>query len=352
MQLKTYCARTVQDAISRIKSELGAEAVIFASRSVDPPSSARGTGSWVEVTAAIERDAPSARESADSAQPPPAAFPQQSAAASFGLPAETDPVLQSLLSAGFSLESAWCLYGAARSVHAPGDARQLQRRVESLLSASVPSGGDGPAARFANRLVALMGPSGVGKTATVAKLAAQHRGSVAIITIDSYRVGAVQQMEIYGKLLRVPVALADSPAALQRRIGQFARADLILIDTPGCNFQRRECASVFARWFGGYDDLLRCLVLPAATDGDVAAHTLHGARAAGVAEVVLSKIDEVRRLGHLYQPLAQCKLPVRYCTCGPTVPNDIVAVDAAGMAHLFLYGRPSPQARSAASACA
>lgn len=177
------------------------------------------------------------------------------------------------------------------------------------------------------RRLMVVGATGVGKTTTLAKLAGdlvlnQHK-RVALITIDTYRVGAHDQLKAYADLLDVPLEVATTPAQLGRMLERFASIDHVLIDTAG----RSPADTPRVHELKGF-----CRAAPGISVMLAAAATAGRAEFASVVErfsilplehVVVTKLDECVALGRLYGSLRRHRLPVRFVTTGQEVPHDI-----------------------------
>lgn len=176
---------------------------------------------------------------------------------------------------------------------------------------------------------AFIGPPGVGKTTTVAKLAAVHalkkKRSVALFTLDTYRIAAAEQLKVYAKILGVPCEVASRPADLRTLFPKHADKDIILIDTAG----RGAKDAAYAKELGALaavDPRIRFnLVLsPGMRD-----EGLYSAIAAGkdlpVDCLTFTKLDESRSCGAILNSMFLAKRPVSYITAGQRVPEDIEA---------------------------
>jgi flagellar biosynthesis GTPase FlhF len=185
------------------------------------------------------------------------------------------------------------------------------------------------------RVTALVGPTGVGKTTTLAKLAARaqrERGeSVAIVTVDTYRVAAVEQLRAYADMLGVPFEVAFTPLDLKRAMQRFAAADRVFVDTSGRSpFDAEALAQTRGTLEGARPACLLCL--PAgARRPDVAAATA-AFEPLGVDAVVLTKWDETRVPGEALSTCIEQGLPLAHVTTGQEVPQDIVRADAGALA--------------------
>lgn len=180
-------------------------------------------------------------------------------------------------------------------------------------------------------IYALVGATGVGKTTTAAKLAAMCArvhgpGSVGLITLDTYRVGAHEQLRSYGRMLGVVAHLAHDLAALQDLLGLLSSKKMVLIDTTGVaprDPRRQEMLQLL-----DLPDIKRLLVLNACNHGDTFDDVLTGFKIASVQQAVLSKTDEAVKLGPAIDALIRHQVLLRGVTSGQRVPEDWEAADA------------------------
>ena len=183
---------------------------------------------------------------------------------------------------------------------------------------------------------ALVGATGVGKTTTAAKLAAlcaraHGAGSVGLITLDSYRIGAHEQLRSYGRMLGVVAHMAHDRAALQDLLNLLANRKMIIIDTTGVaprDPRKREMLDML-----DLPQVKRLLVLNAAAHGDTHDEAVSSFRAigatAGPQQAVLTKIDEAVKLGPVLDAALRHHLVLRGVTTGQRVPEDWERADAA-----------------------
>jgi len=184
-------------------------------------------------------------------------------------------------------------------------------------------------------VIALVGPTGAGKTTTIAKLAsrfaAQHAPrDVALVTTDTQRVGGREQLYSYGRQLGIAVHEADSDHGLVELLERLADYKLVLIDTAGMG-QRDRALAAQLNWLRGARQVTSLLVLPANThyaDLDEVVRRFAGARPQGV---VLTKLDETGRLGSALSVVVDHQLPITWVTDGQRVPDDLHRANAASL---------------------
>jgi flagellar biosynthesis protein FlhF len=189
----------------------------------------------------------------------------------------------------------------------------------------------------------LVGPTGVGKTTTIAKLAAMYgidsdgnrKRDIRVLTIDNYRIGARQQIETYGQIMDIPVSFVESSEDMRKQLALYSESDMVFIDTIG------KSPRDFRR-LGEMNELLAICGPRARVHLAVSATT----KAADVAEiasqfepfkyeaVVVTKLDETNRAGNIISVLSERNKPISFTTSGQRVPQDL---DRASVLDLLLH---------------
>ena len=177
-------------------------------------------------------------------------------------------------------------------------------------------------------VVSLLGSPGVGKTTTIAKLAARfalHYGPdhVALLTTDTYRIAAYEQLRIYGKLLGITVKSISDNKSMRGVLRSLRDKRLILIDTAGMGQDDVRIRQQLAALRGRQLNLKNYLVLPATSQYLVLRETLRTFSEVDIAGAIVTKLDECRSLGPLLSVLIQNQLPIAYVSDGQRVPEDI-----------------------------
>lgn len=351
MTRKMYFGNTVESAMALARRELGEEAWLVSARPSRPEETRWGA---YAVEAAGEPPAGS---------PEPPAQETRSAAAAAGegagggaLAAELGHLRQQLLrleqalassaavtaparvlspawarlnirlrAAGLppELASDWIVVAQERAGPSPGS-EQAMETLRALMSERLPCRGEN--ASGARRRVAFAGPPGAGKTTLLVKLAwrlgLEGKRSLAIVSTDTQRIAAADQLRSYAALMGVPCRVADTAWGFEQALREFAHTDIVVIDTPGFGAREAEGLSLAARNWPADGSLETHLVLPAqASPADLWSAVVRFAPFR-LSALAFTRLDETCSLGGLASTVARAHLPVSYLSFGQSVPED------------------------------
>lgn len=366
MRVKKFEGATMRDAIAKVKAELGDQAVIISTRQVR-----RGLlGSAVEISAAVDTDdeAPPARTLSGPSTGGP--IPAASAAP------RNDQELEKLIAPLRSeLRSLRALVRTADSGRGTAELRselaELRKLVEDIarhqtVAEAAPARpraatqrepranrttdtGDSPlTAPSTGTAVMLVGPTGVGKTTTIAKIAARAAlidgRRVALVTLDNYRVGGVEQIRTFADLIGIPLEVAETPAALAELIDPSN--DLTLIDTAGRSPRDAAAIAELAVHVAGLH-LEVHLVVPAGATAAQIDELIQRYAALAPSRLLFTKLDECERAAELALAPSRTGLPITWVTTGQQVPEDIEQPTAARVLELASGGLAATRNRTA-----
>jgi flagellar biosynthesis protein FlhF len=380
MIVRSYTGRTVPEALEKVKNDLGDGALIIETRAIREPG-LLGRKSGYEVVAAVD-DVPA--KTARHVVPQPPAEPQvlpwkpttldapvANQAAALARERSEESAALALEEELISIRRQLARLAAGQGTPCGHLGEELAAELEdSELPGELVAELDEAMSRAGSRLEAakhreflslllarhlpcsgaldwsttqklmLVGPTGVGKTTTLAKFASDlvmKRGRrVALITIDTYRVGAQDQLKAYADLLDVPLEVAATPAQFGALMRRYESYDNVLVDTAGrspTDTTRIHELKGFCRAVPG----LGVMLAVAATSGRAEfAAVVERFSILPVAHAVITKLDECAAMGRLYGCLRRHRLPLNYLTTGQEVPDDIVAADPAHIAGRVL----------------
>lgn len=177
-------------------------------------------------------------------------------------------------------------------------------------------------------IVALMGPTGVGKTTTIGKLAARYvlkygPDSLALVTTDCYRVAAYEQLRTFGRILGIPVRVVDDKNSLDSTLKSLRSKALVLIDTAGLSIQDPNMREQFSLLESASVRIRKYLVVSATSQQQVMQSTYNAYRAHGLNGCVITKLDETSSAGEVISLIADNRLPLAYLSDGQKIPDDL-----------------------------
>lgn len=195
------------------------------------------------------------------------------------------------------------------------------------------------------KIVYVAGPTGGGKTTTIAKLAAEqlfkHHRKVGFITSDTYRISAVEQLRTYAAILNVPLEVVQSSGDVQRAIQRLDHCDLILMDTAGRNYRNELLVSELQSLLSPIEESETYLVLSMTSKSkDMLNITGHFSKF-GLGKVVFTKMDETGSCGGVFNLLHHFPMQLAYITNGQNVPDDLLHPDVEMVTNMLLGTRSS-----------
>jgi len=240
-------------------------------------------------------------------------------------------VLREMLAAGFSASLSRYLID---KLPAGKDAAESLRWITTVLSRNITTMADEDAILDRGGVFALVGPTGVGKTTTTAKLAARcvmRHGpeKLALITTDAYRIGGHEQLRIYGKILGVMVHSVKDEADLRIALKELRNKHTVLIDTIGMSQRDQMVTEQVAMLTESGADVKRLLCLNATSTNETLNEVVRAYQGTGLAGCVMTKMDEAASIGNVLDVLVRQKLNLYYISNGQRVPEDLHLADRA-----------------------
>lgn len=391
-ELRTFKARSIQEAIATVRKELGPEASVLHTRRL--PS---GVWSWLtssprfEVTAsatiqapsrldvmldeeepAVEQvllhDEPEAESDEPLAEPEPESLVESIASrkprASWRETAREDAredirfaapkkrqsreshefsVYSKLLDLGFEDSLAKNISREATQEANGAGAEELLQNAAYLAAEQISLAEPWEFQRGQCQRIAVVGPTGVGKTTTIAKLAAdlrlRQRRKVGLITVDTYRIAAVDQLQTYASIIQLPCEVASSPDEMQSALASLADCEVIFLDTAGRGPFDSLRMHELTRILRSFEADEVHLALSATSRPALLDTLLDRFDCARPSHLTLTKLDECDGLGPLANWLTRCPLPLRFLTTGQDVPQDYAAPTLEILADAFLARR-------------
>ncbi len=273
-----------------------------------------------------------------------------------GLPAEFIPHYHALIEKGVARATAVALVTAVLRESDPNvlrNPRVFKERLRMEIHKRVSVTRGIQIVRGRRHTVALVGATGVGKTTNLAKVAAlfavREGARVGLVTMDTYRVAAPEQLRVYANIMGLPMQITNDSAELTYALSTFRHCDLVLMDTAGGSQfnheQIRELKSLLD--VARPDEVM--LVLPANMQAEELRSVVENYRCTNPTSLLFSKLDETRRYGALFSTAVETNLPISYFSIGQNVPDDIELATPSRTAKLLLEDMNSRVGSSAQS---
>ncbi len=366
MKIKKIQAATVKEAMRQIRREFGDDAVILNTRNIDA-TQAEQPDARVEVTAGVYQEVvPESNGSKQAVQPSSDALPvpEKEGAQMHETILQMQQTIDRL-TVDIQYPDAqklplpyreWYLYLAQQEIDSyltksiirdvldelgenttrESIQEKIEREIEDIFLES-----PAPLTEERQRIITMVGPTGVGKTTTIAKLATQKSleegRSVALVTADTYRVAATDQIRMFANLLEVPIEVVYTPDEMAKAISRFDDYDYIFIDTTGRSQNDKANIQQIQEMLESADPDEMHLVMSATTSPATLRAVANRFSLLPVTDLLISKIDEAEAVGSVLSMLQQYSWPVSYFTNGQNVPEDIMVGTAAGYCEL-LFG--------------
>lgn len=368
MNIRSFRAKSMHEALELVRKELGPDAALLHTREV-PQRGLKGLlgGKEIELAASSDSNLKSRfeiEEPEEEPEKPEAAAPEpieqftapllddapkddagidleaMSFSQSFfssgpGWPPSLLRIRERLVEAevpGFLVDSICEKVLATHMEESQQDEAVLLHAMRTELAASIHVGHDIDDPRVYPRVVAAIGPTGVGKTTTIAKLAARakfdHKRRVGLVTVDTYRIAAVDQLQTYAEIMDLPMKIVSTPMEVRSAINELSDCDQIFIDTAGRSPRDEVQVQQLRSLIKAASPDETYLVLSAPSSSKSLAEAVAKFTTVGPSSWVLTKIDEVGSLGNTLSFLQDPQLPLAYVTNGQDVPQAIATAEA------------------------
>lgn len=252
---------------------------------------------------------------------------------------DDSPLARELAASGVSTELIRKIVDTLNTLPLESGNQTVKGRLGETLGRLIKFAGTLKMKKNSPRIIALVGPTGVGKTTTTAKLAAMYAlnkgNKVALVTMDIFRVGAVEQLKTYSRIMGIPLEVASTPKELEKAVEKHSSCDLIFIDTAGRSHKDKEKLDEMKNFLEDKIPMEVYLCLSATTKDRELEEILNRFRIFQVSKVVFTKIDECESFGNMVNLLMKDNLQIAYFTTGQRVPEDIEIATPAKLADMI-----------------
>ncbi|NLJ80637.1 MAG: flagellar biosynthesis protein FlhF [Firmicutes bacterium] len=339
MRIKKFTGATMQDAVERLRQEFGPDAVILQTAQKRPWFFGRLGRKKYEVIGAVDPTFKSGGKAKKQERKPNNGNKMPDID-----PAWTSSIqklFQRLVNSDLPRDLAQQLLKDALSRLPREEWNDLNKVWNQLFSAVVEMLDTVEPWEFrgGQQVVALIGPTGVGKTTTIAKLAASFalidKKKVGVVTVDTYRIAAAEQLKTYADIIGIPVRVAYSPGELKDALAKMQDRDLILIDTAGRSQNNRLQVGELKSYLEGLDVEIH-LVISATTKQSDAKEIIEAFSLLEFDRLIITKLDETNAPGIVLYAAQNARAPIAFLTAGQGVPEDIEVADREKIAQLIL----------------
>lgn len=366
MKMKKYTADTMVEAMKKVRSDFGDDAVILSSSVVkskgflgffrkktvevvagydEPVAQAPEPARYVKQQPIITDSKPDSELKKEMKEMKKLLQDMKQSSAYTNLPETLKPLLSSLEQQGLSEELIFKigneLYTRMKAERKDFSVEEQNEQTAGILLdefSAYPFGG----ISFNRKYVNVLGPTGVGKTTTIAKIAArallEHKKKVGFITTDTYRIAAIEQLRTYANLLQAPVEVVYNNEDFKEAIGKMKDMDLVFIDTAGRNYKETKYVDDVKKLIDFTLDMESYLVLSVTSKEEDMKTIVERFTSFPIEKFIFTKVDETSSIGPIFNLMKQYGKGIAYYTDGQEVPEDITEADLEKMISLLLAG--------------
>lgn len=364
MQIKKILAPSLKEAIEKMKKELGDESIVLSTRVIeaDPQLSRK---KMFEVTAGVETD--SRQSAAPKQSEKKLNFDEElrnltqkiyKAKQEKGLEKDfSNKKTVSDNSFDFNEIEEMLIQREVEEPYVNNIINQLKKYNAFLKNDNIDSyvvstiGSMIPTSKFEVRknnkpqIISLVGPTGVGKTTCIAKLAViskiLHNLDIGLITIDTYRLGALDQLKIFSEVSNIDLLVAYEPSELAKMVEKFKKKDIVFIDTVGRSQKNEQLLQEINKFLNIVNVDETYLVLNSTSTTKTLLDVAKSFRIFNYNGFVFTKLDEAVSFGNILNLVSATNIPVKYLTNGQVIPDDIISADPEFIANLIYTGNIS-----------
>ncbi|MGE5499648.1 MAG: flagellar biosynthesis protein FlhF [Syntrophothermus sp.] len=380
MQIKKYIALTLKEATAQMKKELGNDAIVLSTRIIDDDPKYGGKRVF-ELTAGVEDDydhSAHVKSKAKQAQPdkkyneelkdlsekvfsgkretrtkaptvgtlpmtPPA--PEKKVPIKSSLETELREIADTLLQRDIQRRIVETIINQLRKYSDFVTSSNIDSYVTSTISSMIPTTAFEVQKKQKTKVIALVGPTGVGKTTCIAKLAViskiLHNLNIGLISLDTFRLGAIDQLKIFSEISNIELRVAYDPNEVPSLLNSFKKKDIVFVDTAGRSQNNTELLKDTRKFLANLKADEIYLVLSATSTTKHLLDVAEKFKVLNYNGVVFTKLDEAVSFGNILNLCVNHNIPVTYLTNGQVIPDDIIAADSEFIANMIYTGKIS-----------
>jgi flagellar biosynthesis protein FlhF len=372
MKIKKYLKPTLKEALEEIKNELGEEAIVLSTRVV-PSTGKPNSIKMFEVVASIEEDhiTKMTKKTADKISTHintgfdselqklrekifEAKHQENLKDTNFStaknekvkvLSNKLESIKENLIQNEVQLSTVNKIIGQLRDQSEIINRTNLDNYLLSVLSSFIPTASFSLDKKKQTKLVSLVGPTGVGKTTCIAKLAViskiLHKLDIGLISLDTYRLGALDQLKIFSEVSKIDFLVAYDQVDLEKAVTKFKKKNLVFIDTAGRSQNNIQMLESTKRMLTAInvDEIL--LVLSSTNTSKNLLDAAKKFRLMNYSGFVFTKLDEAVTFGNILNLVEKFNSPIKFLTNGQVIPDDIIAADSEFVAKMIITGKYS-----------
>ncbi len=375
MQIKKFVAPTLKDATEQMKNELGSDSLILSTRIIEG-SNKYGKKKMFEVTAGVEDSFDRVRSSnrienedisdettfaeelkklsgkiyTEKENPRKhfsrermSAFDNTKDSVDYDTEKELKEVVDTLLLREVQKPIITSILNQLKKYKSFLHSSNIDNYVISSIASMIPTTSFQLVKRDNPKIVSLVGPTGVGKTTCIAKLAViskiLHNLDIGLISVDTYRLGAIDQLRIFSEVSNIDMLVAYEPEDIPKLINQFKKKDLIFIDTAGRSQKNKEYLLKTKQYLDAAKVDETYLVMSATSTTKNLFDVAENFKLFNYKAFMFTKIDEAVALGNVLNMVSNFKVPTIFLANGQVIPDDIISADAEFIARMIFTGK-------------
>lgn len=367
MQIKKFTAKTLKEAIAEMKLDFGEEAIVLTTKVIDNYNNGIEQKLF-EITAGIDEEESNVKYEKSREVAKVQDFQTEMKKLTdkiYGVPnpekktnlkkVNQDPdsmsnddikaIKKELLDKDLKLEIVDTVIEKIAQYSPFVDKNNKEDYVLSTLGSMIPTSDFELSKQSKPKVISLVGPTGVGKTTCIAKLAViskiLHNLDIGLISIDTYRLGALDQLKIFSEISNIDFLVAYEPNDISKFMKKFKNKDIVFIDTVGRSQNNTKLLNSINDFLGKVKVDETYLVLNSTSDYKVMQDVAKKFKVLNYDAFVFSKLDEAISFGNIVNLVNEIKVPIKYLTNGQVIPDDIIAADSEFIANMVYSGKLS-----------